>query len=368
MIRKYVLPLLALVGIVFAIVRVMIGAKPVPEAAPVTQPARAPYAAYVAGAGIVEASSENIAIGTPIGQVVTDVYAKVGDRVKAGTPLFKLRDDTTQADLHAKKAALVAAQAKLQRLKSLPRPEDVPPAEAKVHEAEASLADVKQQLSLYESVQDKRAVSQDELERRRYAVRLADARLATAKAELDLLKAGSWDKDLLIAQADVASAQAAVKQTEVYLEQHTVRAPMDAQVLQVKIRVGEYAQTGPLATPLMLLGDVDKLYVRVDVDENDAWRVRAELPAVAFVRGNAQLKTSLTFVRIEPYVVPKRSLTGDSTERVDTRVLQVIYSFSRGALPVYVGQQMDVFIESPPVANTVVVSPATRAGNEGGLQ
>jgi hypothetical protein len=44
-------------------------------------------------------------------------------------------------------------------------------------------------------------------------------------------------------------------------------------------------------------------------------------------------------------VVPKRSLTGDSTERVDTRVLQVIYAISDDKLPLFVGQQMDVFIE-----------------------
>jgi hypothetical protein len=55
----------------------------------------------------------------------------------------------------------------------------------------------------------------------------------------------------------------------------------------------------------------------------------------------------MRFVRFEPYVVPKKSLTGDSTERVDTRVLQVIYSFDRGSLPIYVGQQMDVFIDAP---------------------
>jgi hypothetical protein len=51
-------------------------------------------------------------------------------------------------------------------------------------------------------------------------------------------------------------------------------------------------------------------------------------------------------------MVPRLSLTGDSTQRVDTRVLQVIYSFDQGALPVYVGQQMDVFIEAPPVGET----------------
>ena len=100
----------------------------------------------------------------------------------------------------------------------------------------------------------------------------------------------------------------------------------------------------------MLLGDVTRLHVRVDVDENDAWRVVAGARAQAFARGNRKLGTELQFVRFEPYVVPKRSLTGDSSERVDTRVLQVLYAFDRGDLPLFVGQQMDVFIEAEPVA------------------
>src|SRR4029434_10219603 len=102
---------------------------------------------------------------------------------------------------------------------------------------------------------------------------------------------------------------------------------------------------------LYVLGNIDRFDVRVDVDENDAWRVATEEPrrARAYVRGNPEMSADLTFVRVEPYVIPKRSLTGESTERVDTRVLQVIYSFDRGELPVYVGQQMDVYIEAPPV-------------------
>ena len=74
--------------------------------------------------------------------------------------------------------------------------------------------------------------------------------------------------------------------------------------------------------------------------------VAAGAPAVAFLRGNRQIKTSLKFVRFEPYVVPKKSLTGDSIERVDTRVLQVIYSIEHSGLPIFAGQQMDVFIEA----------------------
>jgi HlyD family secretion protein len=44
--------------------------------------------------------------------------------------------------------------------------------------------------------------------------------------------------------------------------------------------------------------------------------------------------------------VPKKSLTGDNTERVDTRVLQVIYALETKNRPIYVGQQMDVFVDA----------------------
>ena len=104
-----------------------------------------------------------------------------------------------------------------------------------------------------------------------------------------------------------------------------------------------------LPTPLILLGNVDNLHVRVDVEEHEASRVQPGAKAIAAVRGNADLKTPLAFVRFEPFVVPKKSLTGDSTERVDTRVLQVFYSLDRGQVPVYVGQQIDAFIEAPPI-------------------
>ncbi|HLL87781.1 MAG TPA: hypothetical protein VK324_00605, partial [Tepidisphaeraceae bacterium] len=134
----------------------------------------------------------------------------------------------------------------------------------------------------------------------------------------------------------------------------------DGRVLQVKVRAGEFAPAGVMQTPLMLVGGVDRMHVRVDVDENDAWRVRPAAKAKAFVRGNPSLATDLQFVRIEPYVVPKRSLTGESTERVDTRVLQVVYGFDPGSLPVYVGQQMDVFVEDAGPAAAAGAGPATQ--------
>lgn len=351
MIRKYVLPVIALAGAIFAILSVIAGSKPVPAAPPVVQPAQAPFKSYIAGAGLIEASTENIAIGTPLSGIVTAVHVKVGAKVRPGDPLFRLDDRDLKAELAVRKAALQNAKERLARLQSLPRPEDVPPAEARVKEAEANLADQKNHLDLAESVTDKRAISVEELNRRRNAVLIAEAKLAEMRAQLALLKAGSWKADIEIARADITAAEAQVKATEINIDRLTVRSPVDGEILKLNVRLGEFAQTGVLANPLILLGNLDRLHVRVDVDENDAWRFKKDAQAIAFVRGNKDMKTSLKHERTEPYVIPKRSLTGDSTERVDTRVMQVIYSFDHAQLPVYVGQQMDVFIEAPSITS-----------------
>jgi HlyD family secretion protein len=88
--------------------------------------------------------------------------------------------------------------------------------------------------------------------------------------------------------------------------------------------------------------------------------VAGPAPALAFVRGNPDLNAPLQFARFEPYVVPKISLTGQSAERTDMRVLQVIYSFDPAVLPIYVGQQVDVFIEAPPIGRASARTDASR--------
>jgi HlyD family secretion protein len=350
MIRKYLLTLLAIAGFAFATYTVFAQTQPMPVAPPVAQPSKAPYRAYVAGSGIVEASTRNIAIGTHLPGIIVEVFVEAGDAVKAGDSLFRLDSRDREAQLQVEQAAVAAARANLERLLAQPRPEEVPAFDARVAEAAASVEDLRSQLAMWEAVQDPRALSRQELDRRRFAVQMAEARLQQATAELNDLKAGAWEPDIAIARAQVLSAEARARQIQTELERLVVKSPVDGEVLQVNVRAGEFAPAGVVATPLMLVGGVEILHVRADVDENDAWRVRAGANATAFIRGNNKLSTAITFVRFEPYVVPKRSLTGESTERVDTRVLQVIFKFPRTALPVYVGQLMDVFIEAEPIS------------------
>jgi len=345
MIRKYVLPLLAVAGVLFAVWTAVQSARPVPPAAPVAEPPRPSFKNKISGSGIIEASTRNIAIGTHVSGIVTRVFVKVGDRVKAQDPLFVLDDRTHRAELGIREAAVKEAEARLQRLKAAPRPEELPIAEATVKEAEAILGDLRQQLEIVERVTDRRAVSIEDVNKRRYAVAIAQARLARATADLALLKAGSWQPDIDVARAGLTRSHSELEAARVEINRLTVRAPVAGAVLQVNLRPGEFAQSGVLSQPLILLGSVDRLHVRVDIDENDAWRFNPDAPASAYLRGHAEYKTDLTFEYVERYVIPKKSLTGESTERVDTRVLQVVYSFPRENLPVYTGQQVDVYIE-----------------------
>jgi multidrug efflux pump subunit AcrA (membrane-fusion protein) len=262
----------------------------------------------VAAVGLVEASTENISVGSPLGAVVENVFVTAGQPVKRGDPLFTLDVRHLRAELVVKERSITVARARA----------DV---------ALARLQDLTRQLAFAEQVKDKRAISAEELTRRASAV-------ATAEAELRE------------AQAQVAAAEAQAKAVAVEIGRSSVRAPIDAEVLQVKIRPGEFAPAASTATPLLLLGRSRPLHVRVDVDEHEGWRVRPGAPGVAHLRGNAGAKAPLRFVRFEPFVIPKRSLTGDSSERVDTRVLQVIYKVERADVPLFVGQQVDVFIDA----------------------
>ncbi|HTS28057.1 MAG TPA: HlyD family efflux transporter periplasmic adaptor subunit [Bryobacteraceae bacterium] len=342
---KYGLPIFAALALTFAVIKIVHSQPVHSKVAPPAAPPSAVYASEVGAVGLAEAESENIAISLPVPGLVTSVDVKAGDHVKKGARLFSLDDRDLQAELALRQSSLALAESKLEKLAMAPRPEDLPPAEAKVREAEQLYQDAAVQLNLIESVRDKRAIRDEDLQRRRLAVKAAEARLDQAKADLALLKAGTWKPDLDVARAEVAEAQRQVERVQADLARLIVTAPIDGEILQCKVHVGEYAQAGPLPQPLILMGATARLNVRADIDEQDAWRLKAGASATATVRGNAGTRLPLHFVRVEPYVIPKKNLTGDSTERVDTRVLQVIFALDRGA-PVYAGQQLDVYVQA----------------------
>jgi multidrug resistance efflux pump len=150
---------------------------------------------------------------------------------------------------------------------------------------------------------------------------------------------------LILQKADLESAVATNDQQRIQLDQLTVRAPADGKILQINNRVGEYLSNVSGTAPV-LFGNTGSLLVRVDVDEINASHVRQGSSATATLKGDSSRRFPLQFVRIVPYMVPKQSLTGSNSERVDVRVLQIEYRFPPPSFPVYVGQQVDVFIDA----------------------
>ena len=110
---RWVLPILALAGFFLAVRVVIASSKPVLPANVVTKPSVSPFEHYISGAGIVEASTENIAISTNIAGVVSEVFVTPGQTVKSGEPLFRIDDRQSVASLQVEEAALKAAEAEL---------------------------------------------------------------------------------------------------------------------------------------------------------------------------------------------------------------------------------------------------------------
>lgn len=343
--KQSLLPLLACAAFGFALFNVLQAQQPPKPVHPPIEPSRSPYGKFVAGSGIVEPQTENISVGAPVSGVVTEVCVGVGTKVRAGDPLFRLDDRALKAELNLRTANLAAAEAQLTKTIAQPRPEELPASEAQVKQAEANLTELEDIWKRGKSLFEKKVVTQEDLVTKEGAYHIAAAQLAKAKADYALIKAGAWEPDKLIARTAVEQMRAQAEQTRTELDRLVIRALVDGEVLQVNVRPGEFVGVTQ-ATAYMVIGNIEKLHVRADIDEHDIPRFLAGAPAHAMLRGNPQDHFPLTFVRVEPFVVPKKSLTGDNTERVDTRVLQVIYSVRSPKYKLYVGQQVDVFIDA----------------------
>ena len=321
MIRYFTLlaAILGIVGFLF-LSRQMHSSTPVPP--PVVEPSISPFPHSIGGTGLIESVGENVVIGPVESGSVEKVFVKTGDRVKKGDPLFQTESSAQRTMLESRLKEIGLLEANLGvALQTMKEKKD--------------LADRMARLRANNVNSVEEAVQAD------FEYETARAKYASALADLDLSK------------AKLVEAQAALERT-------TVRSPKDANILQVNIHEGEFSQPF-LDDGAMVIGDLTRLQVRVDIDENNASRVSPKAKALAFAKGDTRKPIPLQFSLIEPLVIPKKSLTGEKPDRVDTRVLQIIYTCDRPDWPLYVGQQVDVFID----AIAEAVSATARHAREG---
>jgi multidrug efflux pump subunit AcrA (membrane-fusion protein) len=392
-ILTYIVPAVGLMAFGFGTITVL-GSTPSraaeePTFAPPTQPAALRGAARIGAVGIIEPEGEAIAIGAHRAGVVEEVLVRVGDVVEPGTPLFRvdrrLANETVsfqRAQLHREEARLAelrqqvrVVEASLRRAEArlLASEADELAAVATLRSTEAEAADRRQRAARSQSLLENGSIAEEEADSQRLQADRADALVASAQANLGAARAAvaatraeveqlrveleqltdtstnpATDGPLIVAQqAIVDAARASLRTAEVELDYLTVTAPRRATILQVNIRPGEYVAPGLSTVDPIIIGNVDPLHVRVRIDESDALRFKADAPATASPRGDATREIPLRFVRIEPLLVPKRSLSGASTEFVDTQVMEVIFALEGGE-GLLTGMRMDVSLAANP--------------------
>jgi HlyD family secretion protein len=332
--------------------------RPKPEP-PVFTPATNPYPRGIYANGIIESAQEhgqNTNMYPEVTGVVTGIGVYEGQHVSRGDVLMTLDDSVQRATVGQLQAQAQAASATLEQLRAQPRKETLAVTAAQVEQAQAAHARAKstldKQARSYEL--DPRSVSKQVLDDARNAVTEAAAAVDVARRQYELTKAGAWSYDIRTQEQQVAALTKQAAAAEALLAKYTIRAPRDGIVMAVNAAVGSYVSSQGVYNPytqqndpIVTMGEAGELAVRTYVDEILVPRIGdpSKLTAKMFVRGT-DVEVPLEFVRVQPFVSPKIALSNERTEKVDLRVLPLIFRFTPPAgIVLYPGQLVDVYLQ-----------------------
>ncbi len=352
--------IIAIAGILAGLASAYLSGKQKKPPPPVFNPAPNPYGQGVYSNGVIESyqpSGENINIYPEVPGVITQILAAEGQTVKQGTPLLKLDDSVQRAIVEQQRWQAEAAHAMLEELKAQPRKEVLEVAKAQWNYAKANLKNFEAQLEKQQKSYEMnpKSVSKETLDNAINAVKVAKANLEVAFRNYQLTKAGAWIYDIQNQERQYEALTNAYQSANALLAKYTLKAPTDGVILSIKAAVGSYVlPTGIYGTytedsnnPIIVMGHPEnELAVRCYVDEilvnrlPDASKIHAQM----FIRGT-NIRIPLEYVRVRPYVSPKIQLSNQRTERVDVRVLPVLFRFDKPKdVQLYPGQLVDVYI------------------------
>jgi HlyD family secretion protein len=358
-VRNKVLFTLAIVGLIFGIISAYIyGIQKKPQP-PVYNPASNPYEKGIYASCITESyqnNGANINIYPEVTGTILRIPVAEGDSISKGTPLLIMDDSVQRATTEQQKSQAEAAGALLEELKAQPRKESLEVAKAQVESSNASLKTAQDQLDKQKKSYElnPKSVSKDALDNAENAVRVAKSNLEVARKQYELTKAGAWIYDITNQEKQYNALSKAYTASNSLLAKYTIKAPVDGVILSIKAAVGSYISPQGIYdtytqgfSPVIVMGSAQNyIGVRCYVDEILIHKMpqASHMNAQMFNRGT-DIRIPLDFVRVQPYVSPKIELTNQRTERVDVRVLPVIFRFERPKdLNIYPGQLVDVYI------------------------
>jgi len=352
---------LSALGVVAALLSAYIFGIEQKSQPPVFSPAPNPYQNGVYANGIVEsdqASGENINLYPEVAGRVVRILVREGQRVSAGTPLLTIDDSVQKATVEQQKFQSEAARAALEELRAQPRPEVFEVSRAQMELAASNLKMVRDQYAKQKQSYDlePKSVSRDALDTAENGLKVAQSNLEVARRQYELTRAGAWVYDVRSQERQAAALDKAWQASAALLAKYTLRAPADGVVLSISATAGGYVSAQgsyesytQALNPAVVMGTPqDYLAVRCYIDEILVNRLPSpdHLAAQMFLRGT-DVRIPLEFVRMQPYLSPKIQLSDQRQERVDLRVLPVIFRFpKKDGVNIYPGQLVDVYVGS----------------------
>src|ERR1039457_325752 len=347
--RNKIIFALSIIGILAGLVAAYLFGMERKAQPPVFKPVSDPYDSAIYANGIIESdqpSGANINIYPEVSGPITRVLVREGQQASAGTLLFTIDDSVQRANTEQLRLQSEASLALLKELKAQPRKETLAIAKSQVELAESSLKVAQDQYDKRRDSYDidPKSLSKDVLDTAEDAVNQAAAALDLARKQYELTKAGAWSYDIVNQEKQYEALKQSYKAAGALLQKYSVKAPVDGVVLAVNTTVGSYVSSQGDYDPytqefdqLVVMGaSQEHLAVRCYVDEilvsrlPSAWHIIAQMQ----IRGT-DTKVPLEFVRVQPYVSPKIELSNERQEKVDLRVLPVIFRFQKQDIQVY---------------------------------
>ncbi len=359
-VRNKVIFILAAIGLVAGLVSAYILGIEKKTPPPVFNPASNPYGQGIYANGIIESyqsNGENINIYPEVAGTVTGIPVAEGQSVRQGTPLIMIDDSVQRATAAQQKSQAEAARALLEELRAQPRKETLDIAKAQVDNAIAGLKNTQDQLDKqrrsYEL--DPKSVSKNDLDNAENAVKVAKTNLEVFRKQYELTKAGAWIYDIRNQERQYNALTEAYRSANALLNKYVIKAPDDGVILAINTTTGSYISpqgtydtyTQGSTNPAIVMGSAQNyIGVRCYIDEILVHRLplAGKMTAKMFIRGT-DISVPLEYVRVQPYVSPKIELSDQRAERVDVRVLPVLFRFAKPKnTPLYPGQLVDVYI------------------------
>ncbi|MBL0157922.1 MAG: HlyD family efflux transporter periplasmic adaptor subunit [Bryobacterales bacterium] len=298
---------------------------------------------FIAAAGRVEPASEEVKIGAEMDGKLARVAVEEGDAVRRGQVVATLQNGEFIARVDLAKATLREREAQLERLRNGARVEEKREAEALLREAEAQHTIARSERDRRQNLLDRGAISRSEFDFAARDVETSRARLDAVRERLSVVRTQTRPEDLKRAEADIANAEALLAEAQAMVEKTIIRAPLDGRVLRRYRKAGE-SVSGKGDTPVVSLGDLRTLRVRVDVDETDVARLHIGQPAWVTADAYGDKRFTGKVVRIGQALGRKNIRTDEPTERVDTKILETLVELDPGqTLPI--GLRVDAFLE-----------------------